>query len=212
MRSGIFISILVAFSIILLGALVTANGNNNTSVIKKTVACGPVKLDITAGCSKYITYTINYYGTKPIKCYFHYKISPCEKMFKVKYQTSFTLKPGKNTFKVLVSPDFYLKPRAYHFYGYFYLGKYVLPIIKHIHHNSPSTTGNQSVIPNLPTTPVIPKPPNTPNIVPEVVPEPVIVGDPQSSTNWLFIGSLFVCIVVLSFTLLFLKKKEERVI
>lgn len=172
----------------MLGALVQAHSNHNQPVNKKAVACGPIKLDITAGCSKYITYTIKYYGTKPIKCHFYYKITPCEKLFKVKYSTSFVLKPGKNTFKVLVSPSFYSKPQAYHFYGYFFLGRYVLPCIKSSTINPPS--GN----------------------IPEIIPPIVEVNAPQSSTNWLFYGMLFMCVIVIAFSLLFLNKKEERVV
>jgi hypothetical protein len=200
----------------LLGALVQANGNNNQPVNKKAVACGPVKLDITAGCSKYITYTIKYYGTRPIKCHFYYKVQPCEKLFKVKYPTSFILKPGKNTFKVLVSPDFYMKPRAYHFYGYFYLGKYTdvvpIPVPRYVSHKP--LPHNQTVIPDLPTNnnPPIPEEPTPPNTIPEIVPPVIEIDSPQASTNWVFYGMLFMCIVIISFSLLFLTKKEERII
>lgn len=182
MRRRLILAILVAFCIISGVAIVQAC---NKEATYKFRVSGTQKLDIVAGCSAYIKYTIRYDGKTPKTCYFYYKINPDSRGFSIINKYTFKIYHGTNTYRILIKTNFNLKPGAYYFTGYFSLH----PL-----------TGLQKG--DIDTTP----PTTNPND--EINPPAVVI--PEGSPNYMLYAVSCLFLLSVTLTLLFFKKEKEE--
>ena len=182
MRRRLYIAILFAFCIISAVAIVQACKEKPDYKFHVT---GTQKLDLVAGCSAYIKYTLRYDGTKIKTCHFYYKINPDGRGFNVIHKYTFNVYPGTNTYRILIKTYLNLKPGAYYFTGYFSLYPLSGLLKGDIDSTPPATDPNNEI--------------NPPTIV-----------IPQGSPNYTLYAVSCLFLVAVTLTLLFFKKEKEE--
>jgi len=161
-------------------------------------------IDITAGDSFYLNYTLVYEGSTSTQCYVSYAITPDSDGFQVTYVSPFTIQPNTNKYQIHINTDLALMPISYNITLTF-LAESSSPVsIRHQIHNVYNAT--IPVIPPVDDT----QPPQDDNndIIPPIIILPGPPSNPDFTLIYALIGIIGICLITL--LLIILKKRRKK--